>query len=89
MNPFSLDTFAGDFDWLPLRAHILFGAVPERPIENDFHHAVSVAFGANDAAAEWRVEAIRWRRRHPGRPLDLHAIATATAKRIFLAVWAQ
>lgn len=80
---FAADNFDGSFDALPLRSHILFGALPSHPIENDFHHAVSVAFHANDAADDWRVEAIRWRRHNPIGELDLHAIAVATAKRLF------
>ena len=80
---FQADAFLGDFDALPLRSHILFGAVPRYPIEDDFHHAVSVAFHANDAAAEWRIEAVRWRRSHSDGELDLHAIATATAERLY------
>lgn len=82
-KPFSYDGFAGDFDFLPVRAHILFGAVPAYPTDGDFHHAVSVAFGREDVAADWRVEAIRWRRGNPGAELDLPAIARATAARLF------
>lgn len=73
----------GDFDFLPFRACLLYGDVPEYPIQGDFEHAVSVAFGARDAAADWRVEAVRWRRQHPGTPMDRKAIAIATAARLY------
>jgi hypothetical protein len=75
--------FDGDFDLLAFRAHVLFGEVPLYPIEGDFELAVSHAFHAEDAAADWRVEAVRWRRMHAGKPLDLPAIARATAARLY------
>jgi hypothetical protein len=84
-NLTAIDRFDGDFDMLPLRAHVVYGEVPLYPIEADFHHAVSVAFGAEDPAAEWRVEAVRWRLRNQGQPLSdaaLKTIAVATAKRL-------
>ena len=80
---FSYDTFDGDFDFVPVRAHVEFGAVPAFPTEADFHHAVSIAFGREDVAADWRVEASRWRRSNPGVELDLRAVARATAKRLY------
>ena len=73
--------FDGDFDVLPLRAALLFGAVPLTPTSADFHLAVSDVYAApEEPAAHWRVEAIRWRRVNAG-PLDLTAIAKATALR--------
>lgn len=73
--------FEGDFDALPLRSDLLFGALPVNPTANDFHVAVSEVFSnPEEPAAHWRVEAIRWRRVNAG-PLDLTAIAKATALR--------
>jgi hypothetical protein len=80
------DRFNGDFDSLPLSAHIRFGAVPQFPTESDFHLAVSDAITARHPAAEWRVEAIRFRRQNPGATLDaakLKLIARATAQRLY------
>jgi hypothetical protein len=77
--------FDGDFEMLPFRAHVLYGDVPLYPISEDFHLAVSVAFGRDDAAADWRVEAVRWRLAHMGKPLNegLREIAAATAARLY------
>lgn len=82
-DTFQADAFCGDFDTLPVRSHLLFGAVPLFPTSDDFQLAAMVASHANDAAAEWRVEAIRWRRGNEGKPLDLRAIAVATSERLF------
>ncbi len=81
----SYDTFDGDFDYLPFVAHLEFGEVPLYPREEDFHNAVSTALRARDVAADWRVEAIRWRRSAEGygKPLDIKAIAVATAGRAY------
>jgi hypothetical protein len=66
-----IDNFDGDFDMLPLRAHIEYGAVPEYPTEGDFAMAVTMALGnAHDPAAQWRLEAIRERRLRPGVTLE-------------------
>ena len=65
-----IDTFEGDFELLPLRAHFLFGRLPQCPSDADFHMAVTDAIPAQDPAAEWRVEAIRFRRQNPGARLD-------------------
>lgn len=83
--------FNGDFDVLPLRAHVLFGAVPEFPTSGDFHQAVSdVEAERDEPAAHWRVEAIRARRIHMGVKLDeLRGIINrATAARLFAVVTA-
>jgi len=80
-----IDTFEGDFELLPLRAHFLFGRLPQCPSDADFHMAVTDAIPAQDPAAEWRVEAIRFRRQNPGARLDdinLKTIARATAARL-------
>lgn len=80
-----IDRFDGEFDFLPFAAHLEYGPVPEWPTSEDFHLAVSVAFGADDPAAEWRVAAIRYRIANGGKPLDdaaLREIARETAARI-------
>jgi hypothetical protein len=78
--------FDGDFDLLPLKAHILFGAVPTHPTYEDFALAVTEVFGNRfEPAAHWRVEAIRARRLQPGVKLDdvRVEINRATAKRLY------
>lgn len=80
--------FDGSFDLLPLACSLYFAPVPLFPIEGDFELAVSQAFHTEDgsfehAAARWRVEAIRWRRQHAGKPLNLDAIAKATAGHLY------
>jgi hypothetical protein len=78
--------FQGDFDFLPLRAHLLYGAVPEFPTEGDFAMAATaVASDPNEAAAHWQIEAIRARRSHSGAPLNelLSEINRATSARLY------
>lgn len=67
-----IDLFDGDFDFLPLAAHLRYGAVPEYPTSVDFHNAVSLVADDTDRYVEawWHVEAIRERILHPGRKLD-------------------
>jgi len=63
--------FDGDFDLLPIKAHILYGAVPEYPTYADFALAVTEVFGNRfEPAAHWQLEAIRARRLSQGAKLD-------------------
>lgn len=83
--------FDGDFDTLPLHAHIVGGPVPNYPVKDDFELASIQAsavdpFSRRGAALVWRLEAIRYRRTHPAAPLSgdvLREIATATASSLF------
>lgn len=77
------DRFDGEFDFLPFASHVRYGALPEWPIEAEFHNAVSVAFHERHPAAVWRKEAVRWRLHNGGKPLDLKAIARATATALY------
>lgn len=74
-------------DLLPFRALLLYGEVPLYPIGETFDLAVSdVACAADDPAAHWRVEAVRWRRGAGyGKPLEqgLPIIAGRTAARLW------
>ena len=80
--------FDGDFDTLPLHAHIVGGPVPAYPVKDDFELASIVAcnadpFSRRGAALVWRLEAIRYRRTHPAAPLSgdvLREIASAAAE---------
>lgn len=74
-------------DLLPLRAHILYGEVPLYPIESDFHMAATdVAHAEEDAAAHWRIEAIRYRTQHRGAVFDDHVLAIL-AGRVAARLW--
>lgn len=78
--------FDGDFDFLPLRAGLQYGAVPTYPTYEDFALAVTaVESDPDDPAAHWHVEAIRARRLQPGIMLNdlLKQINTATAARLY------
>lgn len=79
--------FDGDFDFLPIRAHLVFGQVPQFPTDEDFHLAVSdVCHAEDDAAAHWQVEVIRERRIRPGAAFDaatMKAINLRVAKRLY------
>lgn len=62
------ETFVGDFDTLPLAAHIAVGPVPEYPTSDDFQRA---SMRADDSPAHrWFCEAVRQRRLFPGQLLD-------------------
>jgi hypothetical protein len=83
---FRATAFAGDFDALPLRAHVLYGATSPFPTEADFHLAASHVAHDDDAAAHWNIECIRERRSRPGAVLDpstLNAIALRVAARLY------
>jgi hypothetical protein len=84
--------FDGDFSLLPFTAHVRYGEVPRWPTDDDFHLAASdVAHNPDDAAAHWRIEAVRERRHRPGVELDaptLKAIALRTADRLYQRVMA-
>lgn len=77
----------GDFFVLPLRADLVYGAVPSHPRESDFHMAVSDVEGnPHDDAAHYRVEAIRFLRKNPGASLaddNMKAVLAATAERLY------
>lgn len=78
--------FDGDFDLLPIKAHLLYGAVPTHPTYGDFALAVSeVESNRYEPAAHWQVEAIRARRLNPGVKLDdvRVEINRATAARLY------
>ena len=83
--------FTGDFDLLPVRAHLDHGPVPRRATMVDFDHAMTAAINADPwtiegAASIWHGEAVRWRRGNPdAETIDTAAIAAATAKRIHAA----
>lgn len=85
-DTFRADDFCGDFDSLPIRAHILYGAVPTHPTSDDFQEAAMRAENENDAAADWHLEAVRYRRHSPGALLTdeaLRTIAQATSARLY------
>ncbi len=87
-SQYTIESFQGQFEFLPLRAGIMFGAVPEYPSDSDFHLAASAVKneGTDDVAAHWQLEAVRFRRLNPGAKLDataLKSIANAVAARIF------
>jgi hypothetical protein len=85
VNGFHPETFCGDFDVLPLRAHLLYGPVPTHPTSQDFQNAGCSGID-DEAAARWRLEAIRWRMANPfPMPLDLRAIANACAAKFYAA----
>ena len=68
----AIDRFDGSFEWLPLAAHLRYGAVPAYPTSQDFQRAacaVSVDLDTH-AEAHWYLEAVRERRLHPGRTLN-------------------
>ncbi len=82
--------FTGDFDLLPIRAHLDLGPVPTSPSMADFDDAMTAALNADPwtiegAAAIWQGEAVRWRRGNPGATLDTAAIAAKCAERIHAA----
>lgn len=76
-----------DLELLPLRAHVIYGEVPLYPIRDDFELAACVvAHEADDPAAHWHIEAIRWRRVDGyGKPLEhgLPVIAGRVAARLW------
>jgi hypothetical protein len=82
------DIFTGSFDFIPVRASLELPPVPSSPSMRDFDDAQTYAINAdpwtNRGVAEiWRAEAVRWRRCNPDMPLDLPAIARATAAVVF------
>lgn len=81
----AIDRFEGDFDLLPIAAHLRYGEVPLYPVSEDFHNFVSTKVHERRPEACWQLEAIRWRLQNPGRPLNegLKVIAVATAAAIF------
>lgn len=81
-----LETFNGEFDFLPLAAEIEFGSVPMHPNSGDFQLAAITFDNEQSPAALWRLEAIRWRMGHHGVSMDLDAIAKVVARRIYEAV---
>lgn len=78
-----LQTFNGDFDSLPIKAHILLGQVPLNPNYGDFCLAVSDLEHDQTPESLWRLEAIRWRLANQGKNLDLQAINKVVAKRLY------
>lgn len=83
--------FTGDFDLLPVRAHLDHGPVPKRASMVDFDDAMTASINADPwtmkgAASIWHGEAVRWRRGNPdAEVIDTAAIAAATAKRLHAA----
>lgn len=61
-------------EFLPFRAGVLFGPVSLYPTSEDFHNAATL-YDEAEPAAHWQIEAIRYRRLHPGAPLDEDALA--------------
>lgn len=82
-----IDCFTGDFDLLPIAAHLRYGDVPAWASSEDFQNAAVRVSSDLDTYAEahWHIEAVRWRRANGGRPLDegLREIAQATARRLY------
>lgn len=80
--------FTGDFDLLPVRAHLDHGPVPKRATMVDFDHAMTAAINADPwtiegAASIWHGEAVRWRRGNPdAEVIDTKAIAAKCAERL-------
>jgi hypothetical protein len=81
----AVDRFEGDFDLLPVAAHLRYGAVPEYPRSEDFQSFAGTKEHEQRPEAHWHLEAIRWRLRHPGKPLSegLREIAKATASALY------
>ncbi len=82
------DTFKGDFDFIPVRASLDLPRIPSSPTMRDFDDAQTAAITANPwtnrgVAEIWRAEAVRWRRCNPDMPLDMPAIAKATAAVVY------
>jgi hypothetical protein len=77
----AIDRFEGDFDLLPIAAHVRYGAVPPYPTSEDFQNFACTKEHEQRPEAHWHLEAIRWRRQHPGVALDdgLRDIAKSTA----------
>jgi hypothetical protein len=67
-----IDRFDGDFDFLPLAAHVRYGQIPKFPSSGDFQSAVCLVVDDLDkyVEAHWYLEATRERILHPGRALD-------------------
>lgn len=85
--PVTAAPFLGDFDLLPIRAHLDHGAVPRGASSVDFDNAMTAAivadpFTMEGAATIWHGEAIRWRRGNPDVALDLAAVGALCAKRL-------
>lgn len=80
----AIDRFDGEFDYLPFAAGIRYGAVPPYPTSEDFQNFAGVKEHEQRPEAHWHLEAIRWRRANPGKPLNdgLKDIARATAAAI-------
>lgn len=80
----AIDSFDGDFDFLPFAAALRYGPVPLYPLDGDFQGFACVKEHEQRPEAHWHLEAIRWRMAHPGKPLNdgLRDIARATAAAI-------
>jgi hypothetical protein len=80
INP--IDRFSGDFEFLPIAAHLRYGQVG-----NDFQHAAVMVADDLDVYAEahWHLEATRERAVNPTCRLDerLGVINARVAKRLF------
>ncbi len=73
--------FDGDFNFLPFRAHMVYGDVPRYPSESDFQMAaMEVSHSPDDAAAHWRLEAVRERRLRPAAPLSGDTLTVINAR---------
>ena len=85
INP--IDRFAGDFEFLPLAAHIRYGAIPVIVTGNDFQSAAVRVSRDLDVYAEahWYLEAIRERRLNPTRSLNeaMSDINARVARRLY------
>lgn len=83
-----IDSFSGDFEWLPIAAHFRYGQVPQFPTSDEFQSACVRVSGDLDryAEAHWFLEAVRERRMNPGRTMDedaLHDISERVAQRLY------
>lgn len=84
-----IQPFFGDFDLLPIGAHLRFGAVPRAPTSDDFQLAACLCSELAEegcAYAAWHIEAVRERRLNPGVALSgevMHRINTRVAARLY------
>lgn len=82
----AVETFDGDFSFLPFAAGVRYGQVPLYPTSEDFQRFACTKAHEERPEAYWQLEAIRWRRQNAAHPLDIKAIAVATAAAIYRAV---
>jgi hypothetical protein len=82
-----IDRFSGDFEFLPVAAHLRYGAIPVIVTSSDFQLA-AVRVSADlevYAEAHWHLEAVRERRLNPSRSLNdaMRDINDRVARRLY------